>query len=445
MRRSQRAPLRPAARILYLYSHYHTSYTSLHTMADVKVTVTAHDLHSSAYQGSQGPTIASNKMAMSRALGAAFLNHQVQQLEKTVHDVGPGGTNWRDRRTPNHDRQDGRRHRGPPAKSPRKREGESTEVDGEDKERTKRENGKLEKDADVIVVDASVLVHAIHQVKKWCRDGREEIVIVPLEALNTLDLLKKGMSSLAQRARAASRILEAQVGSNPRIRVQRDDAFVVWDEVFEGQAPPTASPEWVRRTICCARWEVDHAADEVDGNTTNAGNAGPGKTSDPAGRQPRVVLAVLSQAPEAQSEAVYVPNNHLSASPVPLPAPQTNRHEPRSSGALVALWAAKANIQVLEISPPPAGANGPGRNASPGDGRRSPQTARRSNEEERAKRGGRRNSYLRSNGEPGNARPCAGTGLVERPPAVMAMMEAVAQPSRVVRVLARGEKLDPDT
>lgn len=37
------------------------------------------------------------------------------------------------------------------------------------------------KDADIIVVDASVLVHALHQVKKWCRDGRDEIVIVPLE------------------------------------------------------------------------------------------------------------------------------------------------------------------------------------------------------------------------------------------------------------------------
>lgn len=38
-----------------------------------------------------------------------------------------------------------------------------------------------EKDADVVVVDASVLVHALHQVKKWCRDGRAEVVIVPLE------------------------------------------------------------------------------------------------------------------------------------------------------------------------------------------------------------------------------------------------------------------------
>ena len=36
-----------------------------------------------------------------------------------------------------------------------------------------------------------------------------------------------------------------------------------------------------------------------------------------------------------------------------------------------------------------------------------------------------------------------GGGMVERPPAVKAMMDVIAQPSRVVRVLARGEKLDP--
>ncbi|KAH9927673.1 uncharacterized protein B0H18DRAFT_932429 [Fomitopsis serialis] len=411
-------------------------------MADVKVTAPTPVLRDSAYQGRQGPTIASNKMAMSRALGAAFLNHQVQQLEKTVSDVGPGGANWRDRRTPKHfDRQghnDGKRPRGAPTKPAWKRDGESTEIDSD--ETGRQGGGKVEKDADVIVVDASVLVHAINQVKKWCREGREEIVIVPLEALNTLDLLKKGMSSLAQRARAASRILEAQVGTNPRIRVQRDDAFVLWDGVFDKQVPPTSSPEWVRRTICCARWEIDHVADEVDAFATNAG---------PGGNQPRVVLAVLSQAPEAQSEAVFIPGNHLSASPVPLPAPQTNRHEPRSSGALVALWAAKAGIEVLEVPPAPSGGNTTSRNTSPGgDGRRSPQATRRSNEEDRAKRGGRRNSHMRNGergGTPVTVRPSTGTGLVERPPAVMAMMEAVAQPSRVVRVLARGEKLEPDT
>lgn len=50
-------------------------------------------------------------------------------------------------------------------------------VDGE------REAEK-DKDVDIIVVDASVLVHALYQVKKWCRDGRAEILIVPLEGVS---------------------------------------------------------------------------------------------------------------------------------------------------------------------------------------------------------------------------------------------------------------------
>ncbi|OSX62957.1 hypothetical protein POSPLADRAFT_1169571 [Postia placenta MAD-698-R-SB12] len=343
---------------------------------------------------------------MSRALGAAFLNHQVQQLEKTVTDAGQGG-NWRDRRTQTGgDNSDGKRSRAPAQAKPiERRDGDATFTDG-DKARQGRDR-REQKDADIVVVDASVLIHALGQVKKWCRDGREEIIIVPLEALNTLDLLKKGMSSLAQRARAASRILEAQVGTNPRIRLQRDDAFVLWENIFE-QQPPTGAPEWVRRTICCARWEIEHAAEEKP--LRNPQDTTP----------PHVILAVLSQSTEAQSEAVFPPLAHVSASPVPLPAPQMNRHEPRSSGALVAQWAAKARIEVLEVVPAPLGAH----------------------PEERGKRGTRRNS--RGAG-PAGARPIPGGGLVERPPAVMAMMEMVAQPSRVVRVLARGEKLEPDT
>ena len=53
-------------------------------------------------------------------------------------------------------------------------------IGSERQKETERENGR-EKDADVVIVDASVLVHALPQVKKWCRDGREEVVIVPLE------------------------------------------------------------------------------------------------------------------------------------------------------------------------------------------------------------------------------------------------------------------------
>jgi hypothetical protein len=155
---------------------------------------------------------------MSRALGAAFLNHQVEQLEKTVSN-GPASGNWRSRRqlgpprninaqeTPNL-KQSKRTSPGPsgimevskrdgdfPALSGRPQGRERTGVrnyhsqdspthvngrrkSSEEKEKEKKEK---EKDADVVVVDASVLVHALYQVKKWCRDGREEVVIIPLE------------------------------------------------------------------------------------------------------------------------------------------------------------------------------------------------------------------------------------------------------------------------
>ncbi|KAI0764260.1 hypothetical protein BD413DRAFT_483111 [Trametes elegans] len=377
--------------------------------------------------------VAPNKLAMSRALGAAFLNHQVEQLEKSVHSGG----SWRGRRSPDNWRGDAKRTlSGPGHKGAKRRSDEVGEErqkwDGSKTEREERrsEDGKGQKDADVVVLDASVLVHGIYHLKKWCREGREEIIIVPLEALNTLDLLKKGTSVLAQRARAASRILEAQVGTNPRIRVQQDDAFVPWDSIpFDDQSGLNTSPEWVRRTICCARWETDRVAKE-----------------DKKLTQPRVVLAVLSPPAETQAEpAKAVP---ASASPVPLPAPQPNRYEARLSGALVARWASKAGVDVLEMSaaPPPSQSGNGGGADAPTKGRRSNE-GRRSGEEERAKRGqappgrGRRNS--RSAAPGARPPPTTGTGLVERPPAVMAMMEMVAQPSRVVRVLARGEKLDP--
>jgi hypothetical protein len=74
-----------------------------------------------------------------------------------------------------------------------------------------------------------------------------------------LDLLKKGNSPIATNARAASRYLEQQVGTNDRLSVQGDTATVNW--------PPTSNaqdvPQWVQRTICCALWEKAHNADQV--------------------------------------------------------------------------------------------------------------------------------------------------------------------------------------
>ncbi|KAF9074602.1 hypothetical protein BDP27DRAFT_1381112 [Rhodocollybia butyracea] len=390
------------------------------------------------------------QIAMSRALGAAFLNHQVEQLEKSVgniHVQGPSSGNWRDRNS---------KH-APPKRVPNKtlngnggnirkgdtefqllsREKDSTRAVDPDSKR--RSNEQPDKDADIIVVDASVLVHALNHLKKWCKNGREEVVIVPLEALNTLDLLKKGTNSLALRARAASRILEAQVGNNPRIRVQRDDAFVLWDNIdfqpdtddSDEKTPFHSSPEWVRRTICCARWEAEHALTPANVDAAKL----------------KVALAICTTITSSPSTSITkLPDGETHATllaPVPLPAPShhghANKHEPRTVGSHVGYWATKAGITVIDFKPSPPPSQSTSRtNGSSGHSG----NPRSSSEEDRPKRilnkGGRRPPSNESNKLKG--------GLVERSPAVLAMMEMVQRPdSKAVRVLARGEKLDPDT
>ncbi|KAL0948002.1 hypothetical protein HGRIS_010624 [Hohenbuehelia grisea] len=367
---------------------------------------------------------------MSRALGAAFLNHQVEQLEKTV-STGSLSGNWRDRKQ-HHGNGSFTRGAAPrrpqqqlsAAKAGGRRRGGEYERDLSDvdtvpvrQRRSQDEDLEPRKDADVIVVDASVLIYALQDLKKWCREGRKEIVIVPLEALNTLDLLKKGTTPLAQRARAASRILEAQVGTNSRIRVQSDKAYVLWDEIDwneDTDVEKAPSPEWVRRTICCARYEAEQPLPATEPPT---------KTSDP--KKPRVVLAAIPSAPSLSPKSLPKKLD-TPLTPVPLPAPtnHANKHEPRAAGSLIVYWAKRAGIELLECKPSEGNE----------DEERHTHSKRGS--------GGSRGRRLSQNGTMGG--PHRSPGLVERPPAVMAMMEMVSQPSKTVRLLARGEKLDPD-
>ena len=109
---------------------------------------------------------------MSRTLGAAFLAHQVEQLEKTVDARGGYGQRGRGGRRP-----PGRGFT--PVNNNNNARGPKIAVRGGGPVQVRQERN--EKDADIVVVDASVLIHALGQVKKWCREGREEIIIVPLE------------------------------------------------------------------------------------------------------------------------------------------------------------------------------------------------------------------------------------------------------------------------
>ena len=237
--------------------------------------------------------------------------------------------------------------------------------------------------------------------------------------LNTLDLLKKGTSPLSQRARAASRVLEAQVGTNSRIRVQQDDAFVSWEAIsFNTNAPNPlmGSPEWLRRTISCACWEAGRPEVQAGSESRKANS--------------KTVFAVVAQNSEPVTLAPK--NPPVVESPVPLPTPHVNKFEPRTTGALVAYWAARAGLDVLEVQPMHEDPRSNRKHEDPDSAFRNKKNA--PHQAYNKNRNGGAPPVLRS-----------GKGLVERPPAVKAMMDVVSQPSRVVRVLARGEKLEPDT
>ncbi|KAG7087339.1 hypothetical protein E1B28_013315 [Marasmius oreades] len=376
------------------------------------------------------------KLDMSRALGAAFLSHQVEQLEKSL-SKGASSGNWRDRRYTQHNNNlysSGANKKAPSSPknaNSRKKVNEAQaigvrEAPSEAGSNRRKSREESEKDADIIVVDASVLVHSLNQLKKWSRNGRNEVVIVPLEALTSLDLLKKGNNSVAQKARAASRILEAQVGSNPRIRVQQDDAFVLWDKIHfadksaDEKSSPQSPPEWVRKTICCARWEADNAKETL-----------------PSVNNAKVVLATCAPSigsPQFSTVKLSQDNHNSMLSPVPGPSPfHANKHEPRVAGVQVAHWAAKAGLEVLKVEPTAMQPN-PNNHA------------RSSSEDEKPKRVSIKGPARRG-GPPHNSRADVDKlrgGLVERSPAVLTMMERVKRPdSKAIRVLARGEKLDP--
>lgn len=107
------------------------------------------------------------KLAMSKALGQAFLSHQVRRLEE---DTGGRGRNpnrrGSSRTHPNINTQ--------PRISPTKRNLPNTASKDEGAQSIPRR----------IVLDASVLIHALDQVRKWSTTGNEIKIIIPLEGMS---------------------------------------------------------------------------------------------------------------------------------------------------------------------------------------------------------------------------------------------------------------------
>ncbi|KAG8960679.1 hypothetical protein FRC03_006266 [Tulasnella sp. 419] len=366
------------------------------------------------------------KVEMSRALGQAYLSHQVAQLEKAV-------TNNSNTRNTRGGGRGGGRGRG----------GRSSSLQGEPTPRGPRNQQQwtqqtVPKVADRVVVDSSVLIHALSQVKQWCRDDRSEIVIVPLEALNTLDLLKKGNTQIAIRARAASRLLEAQVGSNPRIRVQRDEEYIAWEDIdlvdstspvggrqsprdprsspdsssdVERQVGATRNnqpPEWLKRTVCCAKWE---ASQPESGS---------------------VVLALVCLPTNTRNNDSF------------------NRFETRASGTQTRHWASRTGLEVLDIDPPKPSTekadsfnhNHLSEDTGVGNSYAKP---RGHQQDFNATSSSHHNNHnrKRSNSSGYNKSPPSPRGPLVDKPRTIVPGGLLLPAGKVIRVLARGEKLDP--
>lgn len=174
-----------AAEAIHIFTTNHHHLANEHDRQEGTLVFSILYLHDP--QRLQGITPTANRVAMSKALGAAFLNHQVEQLEKSVSN-GPNG-NWRDRRYHISQAQDHTRaannNRRTPGNGALRTAVKPTQKGYEKldsvQDRGKKEDGGADKDADIVILDASVLIHALPNVKKWCRDGRQEVVIVPLE------------------------------------------------------------------------------------------------------------------------------------------------------------------------------------------------------------------------------------------------------------------------
>jgi len=110
----------------------------------------------------------SNKIAMSKALGQAFLSHQVRRMEE---DAGGRGRHNNNRRGSSRVQYDtSNKSRNTVAK---RGVVNTTSNDG---------NGQpVSKPPSRIVLDASVLIHALDQVRKWCSADSETKIIIPLE------------------------------------------------------------------------------------------------------------------------------------------------------------------------------------------------------------------------------------------------------------------------
>ncbi len=113
----------------------------------------------------------------------------------------------------------------------------------------------------VRIIDASLLIYALRTLHEWIKEERYMLVI-PLEALNVLDVLKKGDAPINIAARKATRFLDERITSHnpspkgePGMVAQGEKESVSWSDIVsyaemprvetnkEQRADPSSSDE----------------------------------------------------------------------------------------------------------------------------------------------------------------------------------------------------------
>lgn len=285
--------------------------------------------------------------------------------------------------------------------------------------------------------------------------------------------MKKGTSPLAIHARAASRYLEAQVGTNPRIHVQRDEDFCPWDDIYSEAAAASASatavsstandtfppedraPEWMRQTVCCAMWEMRPPPQP----------SGVGSSNTPSRPHPvRVALAVVKPLLNPPTEIPVAASASVAAASDPPPPPSNpttpyvgdaastaiNRHSSRATGDLIRVWAPLFGIKVLHIE---QGASEHGHSGSSHHQRNTHTSDGKPHHVSGSKRGDSHRRNRSSEDPSGSISPRS--NLVEKvkngldsksivvAPGAPAAVTGVPPGVNKIRLLTRGEKLEP--
>lgn len=303
---------------------------------------------------------AERQARLSHAMGLMFLQDKVDKLERDVSKItyprgirqtksGPAAdfntTNNRNSTAQAQGRPKPRAETGP-GFATRPDASASTDTAAQDTTSTRT----------IRLVDASVLIFSLRSVHNWSRD-RSTCVIIPLEAINTLDLLKKGDQPINLAARKATRWLEDKIA----VSTQHGDAMLTHPApgIFAQKESFRATSAQIQKARSATRTTSTESG-STDRNTDSATHAAK-KDLFNASEAPRYLCELISvclychQAALPASNfavAIAYPPAHLQDKMI---EPQTTAHEKpsylvRTDGRATEAWLDAYGIP-FEVAP----------------------------------------------------------------------------------------------